>query len=86
MSLGLSEEFFCQTFELFLTFGGLKTEADPSHGFYLHQAMQYRKKRTNSHASSGIRTHDTSVRAAKTQALHRTRLGTFVLKHFEFDK
>jgi hypothetical protein len=37
----------------------------PTQGFYLHRMTQHRKTRTHIHASSGIRSHDPSVRAAE---------------------
>jgi hypothetical protein len=44
----------------------------PSQGLYLHRATQHRKTRTNIHALSGIRTHDSSNQPAKTHASDRT--------------
>jgi hypothetical protein len=47
-------------------------EVSQSHDLYLHITAQHTKTRTNIHALSGIRTHDPSLQAAKSQALDRT--------------
>jgi hypothetical protein len=43
-----------------------------SQGLYLHRTTQRRNRRTNTHALSGIRTHDPSNQPAKTHASDRT--------------
>jgi hypothetical protein len=43
-----------------------------SQDLYLHRTTQHRKRRTNIHALSGIRTHDPSNQPAKTHASDRT--------------
>jgi hypothetical protein len=45
----------------------------PTQGLYLHRTTQHRKTRTNIHASSGIRTHDPSVRAVEDSTCLRPR-------------
>jgi len=45
----------------------------PSQGHYLHRTAQQRKTRTHIHASSGIRTHDPSVRAVEDRTCLRPR-------------
>jgi hypothetical protein len=45
----------------------------PTQGLYLHRITQHRKTRTHMHASSGIRTHDPSVRAAEDSKCLRLR-------------
>jgi hypothetical protein len=40
----------------------------PSQGFYLHRIAQHRKTRTHIHTSSGIGTHDPSVREVEDRA------------------
>jgi hypothetical protein len=47
-----------------------------SRGLYLYRAAQHRKTRTNIHTSSGIRTHDPSVRAIKDHAPGRVATAT----------
>jgi hypothetical protein len=37
----------------------------PTQGHYLHRTTHHRKTRKHIHTSSGIRTHDPSVRAAE---------------------
>jgi hypothetical protein len=44
----------------------------PSQGLYLHRTTQHKKTRTNIHALSGIRTHDSSNQPTKTHASDRT--------------
>jgi hypothetical protein len=44
--------------------------------FYLYRTVQRKRTRTNIHISSGIRTHDPSVRAVKTYAFSRPLIGT----------
>jgi hypothetical protein len=44
--------------------GLLGRGVSPSQGLYLHRTTQHRKTRTNIHALSGIRTHDSSIQAA----------------------
>jgi hypothetical protein len=69
--LGYYENFL----SAFLTFSdvwhdALDGEVGPSQG--LHRTTQHRKTWTHIHASSGMRTHDSNFRAAKTHALrHR---------------
>jgi hypothetical protein len=59
--------------ELFRHMVGLRGRViSPSQGLYLHRTTQHRKKRTNIHALSGIRTHDPSNQPAKTHASDRT--------------
>jgi hypothetical protein len=43
----------------------------PSEDLNLHRTTQHRKTRTIMHSLSGIRTHDPSIQAAKTDALDR---------------
>jgi len=45
--------------------GLLGQEIDLTQGHYLQRTTQHRKTRTLIHASSGIQTHDPSVRAAE---------------------
>jgi hypothetical protein len=45
----------------------------PMQGLYLHRTTQHRKTRTYIHASSGIRSHDPSVRAAEDSTCLRAR-------------
>jgi hypothetical protein len=49
----------------------LWTVISPLQNLCLHRTTQHRNTRTNTHASSGIRTHDPSNQAAKTYALDR---------------
>jgi hypothetical protein len=59
--------------ELFRHMVGLLEQVfSPSQGLYLHRTTQYRKRRTNIHALSGIRTHDPSNQPAKTHVSDRT--------------
>jgi hypothetical protein len=64
----------------FPTFGRTpQTGVGPSQGLYVRRTAQHRKKRIYIHASSGIRTHDARVRAAKTQALDPLKItGKFI--------
>jgi hypothetical protein len=58
--------------KLFRYFVGLIGQGiSPSQGLYLHRTTQHRKTRTDIHALSGIRTHDSSIRAIKTHAPDR---------------
>jgi hypothetical protein len=51
----------------------------PSQGLYLLRTTQHRKKRTNIHALSGIRTHDLSNQPANSHASDRTATVTGIL-------
>jgi hypothetical protein len=51
----------------------------PTQGLYLHRTTQHRKMRRHIHASSGIRTHDPSVRAAEDSTSLRPRGLTSIL-------
>jgi len=42
-------------------------------GLYLHRRTQHTKTRTDIHASSGIRTHDSSLRAVEDRTCLRPR-------------
>jgi hypothetical protein len=53
----------------------------PSQGLYLHRTTQHRKTRTNIHALSGIRTHDSSNQPFKTHASDRTATVTSCLSY-----
>jgi hypothetical protein len=53
--------------------GLLGREIGPMKGLYLHGTTQHRKTRTHVHASSGIRTHDPSVRAVEDTMCLRLR-------------
>jgi len=53
--------------------GLLGREISPSQGHYLHRTAQHRKERTHIHTSSGIRTHDPSVRSVKDRTCLRRR-------------
>jgi hypothetical protein len=44
----------------------------PSQGLYLHRTTQHRKRRTNIHTLSGIRTYDPSNQPANTHASDST--------------
>jgi hypothetical protein len=48
-----------------------RREISPSQGLYLHKTTQRRKWMTNSHALSGIGTHDNGTEAARIHALYR---------------
>jgi hypothetical protein len=56
--------------------GLLGREFSPMQGVYLHRTTQHRKTRTHTHASSGIRTHDSTVTAVEDSALDRAAIGT----------
>jgi hypothetical protein len=45
-------------------------------GLYLHRTTKHRNTRTNIHASSGIRAHDSTNQEAKTYALDNAATGT----------
>jgi len=49
------------------------TRIGPSHGLYLYRTAQHRKTQTHNRASSGIQTHDPSVRAVKDHIRFRPR-------------
>jgi len=49
------------------------TGISPSQGHYLHRTAQHKKMRTHNNASSWIRTHDPSVRAAEDTTCPRPR-------------
>jgi len=53
--------------------GLLRLGISPSQGQYLHRTAQNRKTRTHIHASSGIGTHYTSVRAVEERTCLRPR-------------
>jgi hypothetical protein len=48
--------------------GLLEQEIGPSQSLYLQRTAEHRGARTNSHASSRIRTHDPSIEVVKTHA------------------
>jgi hypothetical protein len=67
--------YFSETYESIWTVGrtpwtGDRPDAKP---LPTHRAAQHRKTRTHIHASSGVRTHDPSVRAAEDSTCLRPR-------------
>jgi hypothetical protein len=63
-------EIFCQVFETLSTFGKIPGGGGGSdRRLYLHRTSQHKKTRINTHTSSWIRTHDTSVPVTKAWAL-----------------